>query len=86
MINNIQFSIIRGDMEHMSYCCALFRVTALLPDLISAMLQHAVSSVDDYEFEVEEQLEKQVGSRPLPFPKMDSKCYLDMEYCVYSVQ
>lgn len=37
------------------------------------MLREAVSSVEDYEFEIEEQLEKQVGTRPLPFPKMDSK-------------
>ena len=37
------------------------------------MLREAVSSVGDYEFEIEEQLEKQVGTRPLPFPKMDSK-------------
>ena len=38
------------------------------------MLREAVSSVDDYEFEIEDQLERQVGTRPLPFPKMDSEC------------
>lgn len=37
------------------------------------MLREAVSSVEDYEFEVEEQLEKQLGTIPLPFPKMDSE-------------
>ena len=58
----------------------------MLQDPISAMLQHAVSSVDDYEFEIEEQLEKQVGSRPLPFPKVDNKCYLDMEQILCLIQ
>ena len=37
------------------------------------MLREAVSSVDDYEFEIEDQLERQVGTIPLPFPKMDSE-------------
>jgi hypothetical protein len=35
------------------------------------MLREAVSSVEDYEFEMEDQLEKQTGTIPLPFPKMD---------------
>lgn len=48
--------------------CAIIRVR-----VGRAMLREAVSSVGDYEFEIEEQLEKQVGTRPLPFPKMDSK-------------
>ena len=40
------------------------------------MLQDAISSVDDYEFEIEQYLSKQLGAIPLPFPGMDSKsCY-----------
>ncbi len=37
------------------------------------MLQEAISSVADYEFEIEEIIAKQVGAVPLPFPGMDSK-------------
>lgn len=37
------------------------------------MLREAISSVDEYEFEIEDQLERQVGTIPLPFPKMDSE-------------
>lgn len=38
-----------------------------------AMLQDAIASVDDYEFEIESALARQLGSKPLPFPGMDSK-------------
>ena len=44
------------------------------------MLREAVSSVDEYEFEIEDQLERQVGTRPLPFPKMDSEWYIAYIY------
>ena len=37
------------------------------------MLQEYISSVDDYEFEIEQLLAEQVGAIPLPFPGMDSK-------------
>ena len=37
------------------------------------MLQDAISSVDDYEFEIENALARQLGAKPLPFPGMDSK-------------
>ena len=37
------------------------------------MLQDAIASVDDYEFEIETALAKQLGAKPLPFPGMDSK-------------
>ena len=40
---------------------------------IAAMLQDAISSVDDYEFEIENALARQLGAKPLPFPGMDSK-------------
>lgn len=36
------------------------------------MLQDAIASVDDYDFEIEHALVKQLGARPLPFPGMDS--------------
>lgn len=39
------------------------------------MLQDAIASVDDYEFEIEHALGKQLGARPLPFPGMDSECF-----------
>ena len=44
------------------------------------MLREAVSSVDEYEFEIEDQLERQVGTIPLPFPKMDSELANDSAY------
>ena len=37
------------------------------------MLQDVVASVEDTEFEIEDALDKQLGSRPMPFPGMDSK-------------
>ena len=37
------------------------------------MLQDVISNVDDYEFEIEQYLSKQLGAIPLPFPGMDSK-------------
>ena len=37
------------------------------------MLQDLVSGVGDQEFEIEDALDKQLGTRPLPFPGMDSK-------------
>jgi hypothetical protein len=37
------------------------------------MLREAVSNVEQYDFEIEDQLEKQIGTIPLPFPEMDSK-------------
>ena len=37
------------------------------------MLRAAVSSVENYEFEIEDKLDKQIGTIPLPFPKMDSE-------------
>ena len=37
------------------------------------MLQDLVNNVDDYEFEIEDALAKQLGCRPMPFPGMDSK-------------
>lgn len=39
------------------------------------MLQDVVASVDDTDFEIEDALDKQLGSRPMPFPGMDSKPY-----------
>ena len=39
------------------------------------MLQDAISSVDDYEFEIENALARQLGAKPLPFPGMDSEHY-----------
>lgn len=38
------------------------------------MLQDIVASVEDTEFEIEDALDKQLGSRPMPFVGMDSKC------------
>lgn len=38
------------------------------------MLQDIVASVEDAEFEIEDALDKQLGSRPMPFVGMDSKC------------
>jgi cleavage and polyadenylation specificity factor subunit 4 len=35
------------------------------------MLQDAISNVDDYEFDIEHYLAKQLGAIPLPFPGMD---------------
>lgn len=35
------------------------------------MLQDLVNNVDDYEFEIEDALAKQLGCRPMPFPGMD---------------
>lgn len=37
------------------------------------MLQDAIASVDDYKFEIEVSLAKQLGAKPLPFKGMDSK-------------
>ena len=37
------------------------------------MLQELVASVEDYRFEIEDALDKQLGARPIPFPGMDSK-------------
>ncbi len=37
------------------------------------MLQDLVSGVDDYEFEIEDDLAQQRGAKPMPFPGMDSK-------------
>lgn len=37
------------------------------------MLQDIVASVEDTEFEIEDALDKQLGSRPMPFVGMDSK-------------
>ena len=37
------------------------------------MLAAVVASVDDYEFDIEEALAKQLGARPMPFTGMDSK-------------
>ena len=37
------------------------------------MLQDAIASVDDYEFDIETALARQLGAKPLPFPGMDSK-------------
>ena len=36
------------------------------------MLQEAIASVEDYDFEIESILAKQLGAVPLPFPGMDS--------------
>ena len=36
-------------------------------------LEHIVGDVNDYEFEIEGDLSKQLGARPMPFPGMDSK-------------
>lgn len=36
------------------------------------MLQEVIAGVDDYSFEIEDALDKQLGARPLPFPGMDS--------------
>ena len=38
------------------------------------MLQDIVASVEDTEFEIEDALDKQLGSRPMPFVGMDSEC------------
>lgn len=40
------------------------------------MLTAVVASVDDYEFDIEEALAKQLGARPMPFTGMDSKHHL----------
>lgn len=37
------------------------------------MLQDAIASVDDYEFDIETALARQLGAKPLPFPGMDSE-------------
>ena len=39
------------------------------------MLAAAVSSVEDYEFEIEEALARQLGARPMPFTGMDSEYF-----------
>ena len=40
---------------------------------VQAMLQEVISGVEDYTFEIEDALDKQLGARPLPFTGMDSK-------------
>ena len=43
------------------------------------MLQEAIASVEDYDFEIESILAKQLGAVPLPFPGMDSMLYYHIE-------
>ena len=51
--------------------CSLFRRIGVRQR--EGMLQDVVASVEDTEFEIEDALDKQLGSRPMPFPGMDSK-------------
>lgn len=39
-----------------------------------------MAGVEDYEFEIEDALAKQLGARPMPFPGMDSECFLGRLY------
>ena len=45
----------------------------MITSLLVMALQDLVGNVDDYEFEIEAFLAKQLGARPMPFPGMDSK-------------
>ncbi len=42
------------------------------------MLAEVLAGVEDYNFEIEAALDKQLGARPLPFAGMDSKLLYTM--------
>ena len=43
-------------------------------------MQERVAPVDDYQFDIEVALSKQLGAKPLPFVGMDSKFILCREH------
>ena len=47
---------------------------------MSVRMQERVAPVDDYQFDIEVALSKQLGAKPLPFVGMDSKFILCREH------